>query len=96
MSFLIRYIADHIQSHDPWLPTRKLPRLLTTSASAIRKIQRMGVLQGIDIERQQRQELQMMAVAEVRKKWHLPPAFNVEYVAYYEDRNNRILDLKVG
>jgi hypothetical protein len=38
----------------------------------------------------------MMAVAEVRKKWHLPPAFNVEYVAYYEDRNNRILDLKVS
>ena len=37
-----------------------------------------------------------MAVAEVRKKWHIPPAFNVEYVAYYEDRNNRILDLKVG
>lgn len=36
-----------------------------------------------------------MAVAEVRKKWHLPPAFNVEYVAYYEDRNKRILDLKV-
>ena len=36
-----------------------------------------------------------MAVAEVRKKWHLPPAFNVEYVAYYEDRNNRIQDLKV-
>ena len=89
-----RYIADHIKSHDPWLPTRKLPRLLTTSASAIRKIQRMGELQGIDVERQQRQELQIMAVAEVRKKWHLPPAFNVEYVAYYEDRNNRILDLK--
>ena len=51
--------------------------------------------QGIDVERQQRQELQLMAVAEVRKKWHLPPAFNVEYVAYYEDRNKRILDLKV-
>merc|ERR1711981_1411211 len=62
-----RYIADRIKSHDPWLPTRKLPRLLTTSASAIRKIQRMGVLQGIDVERQQRQELQLMAVAEVRK-----------------------------
>ena len=52
-------------------------------------------IQGIDIQRQQRQELQIMAVAEVRKKWHLPPAFNVEYVAYYEDRNNRIQDLKV-
>ena len=51
--------------------------------------------QGIDVERQQRQELQLMAVAEVRKKWHLPPAFNVEYVSYYEDRNHRILDLKV-
>ena len=40
-----RYVADRIKSHDPWLPTQKMPRLLTTSASAIRKIQRMGVLQ---------------------------------------------------
>ena len=44
---VFRYIADHIKTHDPWLPTRKLPRLLTTSASAIRKIQRMGELQVI-------------------------------------------------
>ena len=45
--YVFRYIADHIKTHDPWLPTRKLPRLLTTSASAIRKIQRMGELQVI-------------------------------------------------
>ena len=32
-----------------------------------------------------------MAVAEARKKWHLPPAFSVEYISYYEDRHHRYM-----
>ena len=39
-------------SHDPWVPTQKLPRLLTTSASAIRKIQRLGEIHDLDVDRQ--------------------------------------------
>ena len=39
-------------SHDPWVPTQKLPRLLTTSASAIRKIQRLGEIHDLDVNRQ--------------------------------------------
>ena len=35
------FTRDNAARHEPWLPTQKLPRLLTTSASAIRKIQRL-------------------------------------------------------
>ena len=41
-------------AHEPWVPTQKLPRLLATSASAIRKIQRLGEIHGLDKERQVR------------------------------------------
>ncbi len=37
-----RYSKDRSTPLDPWVPTQKLPRLLGTSASAIRKVQRMG------------------------------------------------------
>ena len=39
-------------SHEPWVPTQKLPRLLATSASAIRKIQRLGEIHDVDVGRQ--------------------------------------------
>ena len=88
------FVRDKANSHEPWLPTQKLPRLLTTSASAIRKIQRLGELQGVDIERQNRHEIQLQALAEAKKKWHVPPAFSIEFMAYYEDRERRLDDLK--
>lgn len=87
--------ADKTKNHDPWLPTQKMSRLLTTSAGAIRKIQRLASLStGVDVSRQQTQEVQAVAVVDAKKKWHLPPAFSVEYVAYYEDRHRRIEELK--
>jgi len=81
-------------SHEPWVPTQKLPRLLTTSASAIRKIQRLGEIHDLDVDRQVRQEVQVMTIVEAKKKWGVAPAFNLEFVAYYEDREKRIKDLK--
>lgn len=90
----VRFVSDKAKKHDPWVPTQKMPRLLTTSASAIRKIQRMGVLHDLDVERQTRQEVQIMSIVEAKKKWGIAPAFNVEFLAYYEDRQRRIQDLK--
>ena len=46
------YKAERSRGNEPWVPTQKLPRLLTTSASAIRKIQRLGEIHDIDVERQ--------------------------------------------
>jgi hypothetical protein len=72
-----------------------MTRLLTTSAGAIRKIQRLTSLStGVDISRQQTQEVRAISVVEAKKKWHLPPAFSVEFVAYYEDRHRRIEEFK--
>ena len=35
-----------------------------------------------------------MSIVEVKKKWGVAPAFNLEFVAYYEDRERRIEALK--
>lgn len=39
---------------------------------------------------------QMAALADVRKKWHIPPAFSVEFIGYYLDRMSRIKEIKTG
>jgi len=88
------YRAERSKGHEPWVPTQKLPRLLSTSASAIRKIQRLGEIHDLDVERQVRQEVQVMSIIEAKKKWGVAPAFNLEFVAYYEDREKRIHSLK--
>lgn len=38
----------------------------------------------------------MAALADVRKKWHIPPAFSVEFIGYYLDRMSRIKEIKTG
>jgi len=57
------------------VPTQKMPRLLTTSASAYRKLLRKAELMGIDTQALEIQEAQVAALVDVRKKWHIPPAF---------------------
>lgn len=76
------------------VPTQKMPRLLTTSASACRKLLNKAELMGIDIIALEMQEAQVSALVDVRKKWHIPPAFTVEFIAYYLDRNDRLKGMK--
>lgn len=76
------------------VPTQKMPRLLTTSASAIRKLLHKASLMGIDSEALEVQEAQMSALSDVRKKWHIQPAFSVEFIGYFLDRINRLRDIK--
>lgn len=33
---------------------------------------------------------------DVRKKWHIPPAFSVEFIGYYLDRISRSKDVKTN
>lgn len=49
---------------------------------------------GIDTAALEMQEAQAAALVDVRKKWHIPPAFSVEFIAYYLDRNDRLKDMK--
>lgn len=76
------------------VPTQKMPRLLTTSASACRKLLRKAELMGIDTSALEMQEAQVAALVDIRKKWHIPPAFTVEFIAYYLDRNDRLKGMK--
>ncbi|KAF4531881.1 hypothetical protein B566_EDAN000910 [Ephemera danica] len=71
-----------------------MPRLLTTSASACRKLIRKAELMGVDCQALETQEAQVASLIDVRKKWHIPPAFSVEFIGYYLDRNIRIAGMK--
>lgn len=73
-----------------------MPRLLSTSASACRKLILKAELMGIDTAALEFQEAQMAALADVRKKWHIPPAFSVEFIGYYLDRISRLKEIKVS
>lgn len=73
-----------------------MPRLLSTSASACRKLMLKAELMDIDTAAIEFQEAQMAALADVRKKWHIPPAFSVEFIGYYLDRIARLRDIKTS
>lgn len=49
---------------------------------------------GIDSEALEVQEAQMSALSDVRKKWHIQPAFSVEFIGYFLDRITRLRDIK--
>lgn len=71
-----------------------MPRLLTTSASAVRRLRHKAVLMDIDVEGEEIRETQVASLADVPKKWHIPPAFSVEFIAYVIDRERRISQLR--
>lgn len=73
-----------------------MPRLLTTSASACLKLLKKAELMGIDTSALEIQETQVAALVDIRKKWHIPPAFSVEFIAYYLDRNDRLKIMKTA
>lgn len=39
---------------------------------------------------------QIASLNDVRKKWHIPPAFSVEFIGYYLDRISRSKDVKTN
>ncbi|XP_043488366.1 PHD finger protein 14 isoform X1 [Polistes fuscatus] len=89
-----KYLAHKASRPPPWVPTQKMPRLLTTSASACRQLAKKAKLMGVDTTVLETQEAQLVALVDVRKKWHIPPAFSVEFIGYYLDRNLRLTSMK--
>lgn len=71
-----------------------MPRLLSTSASACRRLLAKAELMGIDVAALEFQEAQIASLNDVRKKWHIPPAFSVEFIGYYLDRISRSTEVK--
>lgn len=91
-----KYGVNKTVKNEPWVPTQKMPRLLTTSASARRRLMYKAQLMGIDTTALEVQETQIAALVDIRKKWHIPPAFSVEFIAYYLDRIVRLTDIKTN
>uniref|UniRef100_A0A1B6M4F6 PHD finger protein 14 n=1 Tax=Graphocephala atropunctata TaxID=36148 RepID=A0A1B6M4F6_9HEMI len=89
-----KYSNGNVVKPPPWVPTQKMARLLTTSASACRSLWRKAALSGVDTQAWALREAQTAALADVHRKWHIPPAFSVEFIGYYLDRNNRIESMK--
>ncbi|KAK2145970.1 hypothetical protein LSH36_643g01030 [Paralvinella palmiformis] len=71
-----------------WQPTEKMPRMLFSSPSATRKLMKKAQLLGIHTQ------AQITSLKDIRKKWHLPPAFSTEFVSYYYDRQERMIEMK--
>ncbi|KAK7862502.1 hypothetical protein R5R35_005924 [Gryllus longicercus] len=89
-----KYLQHKSTKVPPWVPTQKMPRLLTTSASACQKLLKKAELMGIDTQALEVQEAQVASLVDVRKKWHIPPAFSVEFIGYFLDRNVRLTSMK--
>jgi AGAP000754-PA len=62
------------------VPNQKAPRLLITSSSAVKKLIKKAELLGLS---PQAQIIASHDVIDIRKKWHIAPAFSVEFITYY-------------
>ncbi|XP_003423803.1 PHD finger protein 14 isoform X2 [Nasonia vitripennis] len=89
-----KYLAHKATKPPPWVPTQKMPRLLTTSATACRALQRKAELMGVNTIALENQEEQISSLVDIRKKWHISPAFSVEFISYFIDRIARTTDMK--
>ncbi|CAH2071321.1 unnamed protein product, partial [Iphiclides podalirius] len=95
---LVKYRRKYSQQKEnrnpPWVPTQKMARMLYSSASAMRKFQKKAECMGIDTHALEFQDAQMAALKDVSRRWHVPPAFSVEFVGYYLERNTRVTSLR--
>lgn len=87
--------AQHKQMKPtPWVPTQKMSRLLTSSASACRRLLAKAEFMAVDVQHLEQREAHIQALQDIRKKWHIAPAFSVEFTAYYMDRIARMAEFK--
>ncbi|XP_046963104.1 PHD finger protein 14 isoform X6 [Vanessa cardui] len=95
---LIKYRKKYSQQKEnrnpPWVPTQKMARMVYSSAGAMRKFQRKAQCMGVDTHALEFQDAQMAALKDVSRRWHVPPAFSVEFVGYYLERNTRVTSLR--
>uniref|UniRef100_H2RR05 PHD finger protein 14 n=1 Tax=Takifugu rubripes TaxID=31033 RepID=H2RR05_TAKRU len=76
-----------------WVPREKLPRPLTSSASAIRKLMRKAELMGISTDIFPVDTSDASASIDGRRK-HKQPALSAEFVNYYLERNMRMIQIQ--
>ncbi|CAG9134139.1 unnamed protein product [Plutella xylostella] len=97
---LVKYRRKYQQHKEhrnpPWVPTQKMARMLFSSASAMRKFKKKAEVMGVDTHALEFQDAQMAALKDVSRRWHIPPAFSVEFVGYYLERNHRVAALRAA
>ncbi|XP_072303431.1 PHD finger protein 14 isoform X2 [Eucyclogobius newberryi] len=76
-----------------WVPREKLPRPLTSSASAIRKLMRKAELMGISTDIFPVDTSDANASMDGRRK-HKQPALTADFVNYYLERNMRMIQIQ--
>uniref|UniRef100_A0A8D3CYC7 PHD finger protein 14 n=1 Tax=Scophthalmus maximus TaxID=52904 RepID=A0A8D3CYC7_SCOMX len=76
-----------------WVPREKLPRPLTSSASAIRKLMRKAELMGISTDIFPVDTSDTNASMDGRRK-HKQPALTADFVNYYLERNMRMIQIQ--
>ncbi|XP_061695197.1 PHD finger protein 14 isoform X2 [Syngnathoides biaculeatus] len=76
-----------------WVPREKLPRPLTSSASAIRKLMRKAELMGISTDIFPVDTYDTNASMDGRRK-HKQPALTADFVNYYLERNLRMIQIQ--
>lgn len=79
------------QDNRPPIPL-KVSRMLMTSPSLIIRLTKKSELMGLDPKSAFMSVQDEMEMAS--QKWHVPPAFNLEFVAYCKDRATRIVNMK--
>uniref|UniRef100_A0A8L0DVG6 PHD finger protein 14 n=1 Tax=Oncorhynchus mykiss TaxID=8022 RepID=A0A8L0DVG6_ONCMY len=76
-----------------WVPREKLPRPLTSSASAIRKLMRKAELMGISTDIFPVDTSDISASVDGRRK-HKHPALTADFVNYYLERNMKMVQIQ--
>uniref|UniRef100_A0A673SY61 PHD finger protein 14 n=1 Tax=Suricata suricatta TaxID=37032 RepID=A0A673SY61_SURSU len=76
-----------------WVPREKLPRPLTSSASAIRKLMRKAELMGISTDIFPVDNSDTSSSVDGRRK-HKQPALTADFVNYYFERNMRMIQIQ--
>ncbi|XP_043822424.1 PHD finger protein 14 isoform X4 [Dromiciops gliroides] len=76
-----------------WVPREKLPRPLTSSASAIRKLMRKAELMGISTDIFPVDTSDTSSSVDGRRK-HKQPALTADFVNYYFERNMRMIQIQ--
>ena len=86
-----KYSQNKSSRPTPWYPTQKMPRALSTCASLFRTLLNKTKMMGLSTETP---EAEIIPMGDIRKKWHIAPAFNNEFISYYLDRSQRLKELK--
>lgn len=85
-----KYQKDRLKYQNVIVPSEKRARMLTTSPYAVKMLTKKAELLGFP---QNSQLLAAHDLLDVRKKWHVPPSLNLEFVGYFLDRDSRMISM---